>query len=361
MFFASDRIGSVGGLDIFYCRRDNKGNWIDIANIGSIINTPGDDDFPFIESDGKTLYFSSTGHEGMGGYDIYKTVYDSANKTWIKPVNIGYPINTPDDDISFITTQGGERGYFSSVREDGFGYQDIYMFTVPEEIQKITEAEPEFVRLPDTNQPVNVTINVRDEGGNAIDAKVQVRNRTKNFLAGIKNLSIGKYLASVKNDEPTDFNISVEKDGYVFINRMYTLPASTDKIQNVEYNFVLRKVVEGSRLILRNIYFDFNKVTLKDESLFEINKLYNMLTENSRLMVEISGHTDKIGTKEYNNQLSYRRARAVVNVLTRKGIDPARIQAVGYGEDKPIASNDDERDGRELNRRVEFKVLRFIQ
>ena len=361
MFFASDRIGSVGGLDIFYCRRDNRGNWVDITNIGSIINTPGDDDFPFIESDGKTLYFSSTGHEGMGGYDIYKTVYDSANKTWIKPVNIGYPINTPDDDISFITTQEGERGYFSSVREDGFGYQDIYMFTVPEEIQKITEVEPEFVRLPDTNQPVNVTINVRDESGNAIDAKVQVRNRTKNFLAGIQNLSMGKYLASVKNEEPTDFNISVEKDGYVFINRTYTLPASTDKIQNVEYNFVLRKVVTGSRLILRNIYFDFNKVTLKDESLFEINKLYNMLTENSRLMVEISGHTDKIGTKEYNNQLSYRRARAVVNVLTRKGVDPARIQAVGYGEDKPIASNDDERDGRELNRRVEFKVLRFIQ
>jgi outer membrane protein OmpA-like peptidoglycan-associated protein len=361
MFFASDRIGSVGGLDIFYCRRDNRGSWIDITNIGSIINTPGDDDFPFIESDGKTLYFSSTGHEGMGGYDIYKTVYDSANRTWIKPVNIGYPINTPDDDISFITTQEGERGYFSSVREDGFGYQDIYMFTIPEEIQKITETEPEFVRLPDTSQPVNVTINVSDELGNAIDAKVQVRNKTKNFLTGIRNLSVGRYLASVKNDEPTDFNISVEKDGYVFINRMYTLPASTDKIQNIEYNFVLRKVVAGSRLILRNIYFDFNKVTLKDESLLEINKLYNMLAENSRQMVEISGHTDNIGSKEYNNQLSYRRARAVVNVLTRKGIDPARIKAVGYGEDKPIASNDDERDGRELNRRVEFKVLRFIR
>jgi len=361
MFFASDRVGAVGGLDIFYCMRDKKGNWMDITNIGSIINTPGHDDFPFMESDGKTLYFSSTGHEGMGGYDIYKTVYDSANRTWIKPVNIGYPINTPDDDISFITTQEGERGYFSSVREDGFGYQDIYMFTVPEEIQNITETEPEFVILPDNRQPIDVTINIKDENGNPISANVQVRNKSKNFLAGIRNLSVGKYLASVKNDDPTDFNISIEKDGYVFINKMYTFPASTDKIQSFEYDFVLRKIVAGSRLILRNIYFDFNKVSLKDESLFEINKLYNMLAENSRLIVEISGHTDNIGTKEYNNQLSHRRAKAVVNVLTKKGIDPARIKAVGYGEDKPIASNDDERDGREINRRVEFQVLRFIK
>jgi outer membrane protein OmpA-like peptidoglycan-associated protein/tetratricopeptide (TPR) repeat protein len=361
MFFASDRVGSVGGLDIFYAIRDKKGNWMNITNIGSIINTSGDDDFPFMEYDGKTLYFSSTVHEGMGGYDIYKTVYDSANKTWIKPVNIGYPINTPDDDISFITTQQGERGYFSSVREDGFGYQDIYMFTVPEEIQNITETEPEFVILPDNKQSINVTINVKDENGSPINANVQVRNKAQNFLAGIKNMSAGKYLASVKNDEPTDYNISIEKDGYVFINRVFTLPASTDKIQSFEYDFELRKVVTGSRLILRNIYFDFDMVTLKDESIFEINKLYNMLAENTRLIVEISGHTDKIGTKEYNNQLSYRRAKAVVDALTRKGIDPARIEAVGYGEDKPIASNDDERDGRELNRRVEFQVLRFIK
>jgi len=361
MFFASDRVGSYGGLDIFYCRRDRKGNWMDITNIGPEINTPGDDDFPFMESDGKTLYFSSTGHEGMGGYDIYKTVYDSANQIWIKPVNIGYPINTPDDDISFITTQNGKRGYFSSVREDGFGYQDIYMFTIPEEIQNITEAEPEFVRLPDTKQPINITLNINDENGNPVSAKVEVRNKSLNFLVGVENLSAGKYLSTVKNDEPTEYNISVEKDGYVFINQMYTLPASTNKIQNFVYDFVLRKIVAGSRLILRNIYFDFDKVTLKKESLLEINKLYNLLLENSRAIVEISGHTDNIGTKEYNNQLSYRRAKAVVDVLTRKGIDPVRIKAAGYGEDRPIASNDDEKDGRELNRRVEFKVLGFIK
>jgi outer membrane protein OmpA-like peptidoglycan-associated protein len=361
MFFASDRVGSAGGLDIFYAIRDKKGNWMNVVNIGSAINTPGDDDFPFMESDGKTLYFSSTAHEGMGGYDIYKTVYDSANQTWIKPVNIGYPINTPDDDISFITTQDGERGYFSSVREDGFGYQDIYMFTIPEEIKNITEEEPEFVRLPDNKQPINITVNVQDENNNLINAKVQIRNKSQNVLAGVRNLSAGKYFASVKNNEQSEYTISVEKDGYVFINRTYTLPASTDKIQSLEYDFILKRAVAGSRLVLRNIYFDFDRVTLKDESLFEINKLFDMLAENSRLVVEISGHTDNIGTKEYNHDLSYRRAKAVVDVLIRKGIDAARIMATGYGEEKPLVSNDDERDGREINRRVEFKVMRFIQ
>jgi outer membrane protein OmpA-like peptidoglycan-associated protein len=361
MFFASDRVGSYGGLDIFYCKRDRRGNWTEITNVGAIINTPGDDDFPFMEYDGKTLYFSSTGHEGMGGYDVYKTVYDSANQAWIKPVNIGYPINTPDDDISFITTQKGEKGYFSSVREDGFGYQDIYMFTIPEEIQRITETEPEIVKLPDTKQPINISINVQDENGDLISANVRVRNNKLNFLVGIQSLSTGKYVATVRNDEPTPYNISVEKDGYVFINRMYTLPVSTPQIQEITYNFTLNKITAGSRLILRNIYFDFDKATLKDASLIEINKLYNMLSENSRLIVEISGHTDNIGTEEYNKNLSFRRAQAVVNMLTRKGIDPARMIAAGYGEDQPIASNDDERDGRELNRRVEFEVLRFIK
>jgi outer membrane protein OmpA-like peptidoglycan-associated protein len=235
------------------------------------------------------------------------------------------------------------------------------MFSIPEEIQNITEEEPEFVRLPDNKQPINITVNVRDENNNLINAKVQIRNKSLNILAGVRNLSAGKYQASVKNDEQSVYTFSVEKDGYIFINRNYTIPASIDKIQSIEYDFILKKAVAGSKLVLRNIYFDFDKVTLMDESLFEINKIYNMLAENSRLVVEISGHTDNIGTKEYNKDLSYRRARAVVNVLTRKGVDAARIMATGYGEEKPIVSNDDERDGREINRRVEFKVMRFIQ
>jgi outer membrane protein OmpA-like peptidoglycan-associated protein len=358
IFFASDRTGSMGGLDIYYSIRDRRGYWTEIHNIGPPINTPLNDDFPFIDYDGKTLYFSSEGHNGMGGYDIYKTVYDSTDGKWITPVNIGYPINTPDNDISFITTMEGKKGYFSSVKEDGFGYQDIYMFTIPEEIRKITEEEPEIVKEePVEKKSIRLMLHVTDESGNPIDANVQVRNNDQSFLAGINKTVTGEYVAVLKNENPVSVTISAERDGYMFHNESVTIPGMTEEEQVREFNLRLRKLETGTSMVLRNVYFDFDKATLKQASMVEINKLFQMLSENSRLVVEIAGHTDNIGIKEYNYDLSSRRAKAVVDALKTKGIDPSRLKAVGYGEDRPIASNDDERDGRELNRRVEFRVL----
>ena len=358
IFFASDRTGTMGGLDIYYSIKDRRGDWTEIRNIGPPINTTSNDDFPFMDYDGKTLYFSSEGHEGMGGYDIYKTVYDSAEKKWINPVNIGYPINTPDNDISFITTLDGKKGYFSSVKEDGFGYQDIYMFTIPEEIRKITEEEPEIVREEVVDKkPVRLLLHVKDDSGNPIDANVQVRNNDQNFLAGISKIVTGEYVAMLRNENVSNITISAERDGYLFHNETITVPGMTEEEQIREYNLTLRELKIGISTVLRNVYFDFDKATLKPASLVEINKLYQMLSENSRMKVEIAGHTDNVGEKEYNYDLSFRRAKAVVDALKTKGISPDRVKAVGYGEDHPLASNDDEREGRELNRRVEFKVL----
>ncbi len=362
MFFASDRAGTMGGLDIYYSRKDRRGIWSEVVNAGPQINTPEDDDFPFLDHDGKTLYFSSEGHDGMGGYDIFKTVYDSSQNNWIKPVNVGYPINTPDNDISFITTLEGKKGYFSSVREDGYGYQDIYMFTIPEEIQNINEEEPELVREeePVEKTPIRILLHVRDQSGNPIDARVQMRNTSGGYLAGVSKTGTGEYEASVKNEDPAPYTISAEKDDYLFYNENITLPGMKEEEQVFEYNLKLRKLEKGTWTVLRNVYFDFDKATLKDESYVEINKLYNMLSENSRLIAEIAGHTDNVGAKQYNYKLSYKRAKAVVDVLIKKGTDPVRVKAVGYGEDRPLASNDDEKEGRELNRRVEFRVLRYI-
>jgi len=356
MFFASNRPETVGGLDIFYAKKDKKGFWTGVTNVGSVINTTDNDDFPFLDYDGKTLYFSSRGQDGMGGYDIYKTVYDSSSGNWIKPVNIGYPINTPDDDISFITIKQGEKGYFSSVREDGFGYQDIYMFSIPEEIQNITEEEPEFILDVPTGKPTTIVVHLIDEDGSSIDANVQVRQKKQNYLLGLRQIKTGQYQAVLTMGAPTDILISAERDGYIFVNRNFTVPVGEGPAPSFKYELVMKRLQTGSTSILRNVYFNFDKATLKKESFLEINKLYNMLAENSRLSVEIAGHTDKIGIKEYNQQLSYNRALAVVKVLINKGIDPKRITAVGYGETKPIASNDDEKDGRELNRRVEFTI-----
>lgn len=367
IFIASDRAGTNGGIDIFYSVKDRKGIWSEVINLGPQINTPLDDDFPFISEDGKTLYFSSQGHDGMGGFDIYKTVYDSARSTWITPVNIGYPINTPDNDISFVTTKKGSRGFFSSVREGGYGYQDIYEFEIPVEIQQVDETHTEVVKpvvveQPEVKekQPTRLVLQVKDDSGNLMSANVKVRNHTQKFLVGINETSTGMYTVVLNNEDPVEYQLSAEKDGYMFYNQKVEIPGMIPEGREVNYTLVLRKLKVGSWTVLRNVYFDFDKAVLKEESFLEIEKLYTMLSENSRLITEISGHTDNIGRTDYNQELSYKRAAAVVKELIKRGIDPARLKAVGYGEEKPLASNDDEEEGRALNRRVEFRVLRYL-
>ncbi len=362
IYFASDRPGSLGGLDIYYSVKNKRGLWTDVKNIGAPINTTQDEDFPFIDYDSKTLYFSSQGHDGMGGFDIYKSVYDSATKTWIKPVNIGYPINTPDDDISFIATKDGKRGYFSSVREDGYGYQDIYMFTIPEEVRKISESNQTIPpsKTVVSNKPVTINVTVTDDSGNAMDADVKIRNNDDKYLGAVTKVSEGNYKIALNFDAEKNCTLSAERDGYMYDNKNITVPASTTQEQMMNESLVLKKMKVGNSMVLHNIYFDFDKATLRQESYVEINKLYQMLNENSRFIAEIAGYTDNIGTKSYNLKLSYRRAKAVVDYLVKKGIDPIRIHAVGYGEEDPLASNDDEIDGRELNRRVEFRVMRYL-
>lgn len=360
IYFVSNRPGGLGGQDIYYCVKNRRGLWLDVKNIGAPVNTPEDEDFPFIDYDSKTLYFSSKGHDGMGGYDIYKSVYDSSRSEWIKPVNIGYPMNTPDDDISFISTKDEKRGYFSSVREDGYGYQDIYMFSIPEEVRNINEENREIPAKPKvTTTPVVLNISVSDESGNPQDADVKLRNNDDKYLGPITRTSPGKYKVTVSFDVAKNCTLSAEKDGYMYANKNFVIPAATEKEQVMNQSLTLGTLKSGNTMILHGIYFDFDKATLKPESIIEINKLYQMLKENSRLIAEIDGYTDNVGSREYNYRLSYRRAQAVVEYLVKRGIKPTRIHAVGFGEDNPIASNDDEIDGRELNRRVEFRVLRY--
>ncbi|HLF33511.1 MAG TPA: OmpA family protein [Cyclobacteriaceae bacterium] len=358
IFFVSDRPGTLGGLDIFYSIRSRRGIWQDVKNIGPVINTASDEDFPFIDYDGKTLYFSSKGHNGMGGFDIYKTVYDSASETWVNPLNIGYPINTPDNDIAFISTRDGRTGYFSSVREGGSGYEDIYMFIIPEVIRRMEDPVKTIISEP-ALIPVRVYISVKEENGDPIDAVVRIRNDSENYARMISRINTGIYMTTSVLRVSSEYTVSAEKDGYMFANEKLMIPASSASEQNVDMALMLKKIQAGSSMVLRNIYFDFDKATLRPESFFEINKLYQMLTENSRLIAEIAGFTDNTGSLVYNYRLSYNRAKTVVDYLVKKGLDPAKIKAAGYGEGKPIASNDNEKDGRELNRRVEFKILRY--
>jgi len=365
-FFSSNRPGGLGGLDIYMSLKDENDEWGRATNLGEVINTEYDDDGPFIDYDGKTLYFSSKGRKGMGGYDIFRTEYDQESDTWSEPINLGYPINTPDNDIYFVSTEDGERGYYASVREDGLGYDDIYIVTLPDldesglAVRKnVTEQERKDIQVTAiANASVTLRVKVADASTEEpLEADVDIKAKTDNIITGIIEKKPGIYEAEFTRDENTNFVLAVEKPGYVFRTLDIEIPAAGAEPKLIEKTVLLNKAEVGIRKVLRNIYFDFNKATFKDQSYRELNKLENMLAQNPGVKLEISGHTDNTGSKEYNKRLSQRRANAVVDYLTNKGVDARRLEARGYGEERPMATNDDEFEGRELNRRVEFKIL----
>ncbi|GAB3342445.1 OmpA family protein [Marivirga atlantica] len=382
LFYASNRPGGYGGFDIYYSEKNRKGEWGASKNLGDIINTELDEDGCFLQFDGKTLYFSSTGHDGMGGFDIYKSVYDSAGGVWSTPENLGYPLNSPDDDIYFVMSKDGKTGYYASVREDGMGYNDIYRVTIAnagggvkksevamkenpvdtEETKsnkdvKNVEVDKAEGEVEKTNAPVTLLVRVTDaKSGEVINADIDLKRASDNLAVPAENNDNGIYKYVIVRDEPTDLMLSVQKSGYIFVNKRITIPASQPEPQTIRESISLKKPEVGSSKVLRNIYFDFGKASFSNGSYDELNKMVAFMEQNPNVNVEIAGHTDNIGNDAFNKELSQLRANKVVNYLTKKGIDRRRLTAVGYGEEKPLVSNDDEVMGREINRRVEFIV-----
>jgi outer membrane protein OmpA-like peptidoglycan-associated protein len=410
LYFSSNRQGGVGGFDLYTTTKDKNGKWSTAKNLGKEINTKYDEESPFIAADGKTLYFSSRGHEGMGGYDIYKSTLDEKNQKWSKPENIGYPINTVDDDIYYVLAEDGVTAYYSSVKENGEGEKDIFKIIMdkaaaeekrkkierlkrvevdtsmatartldspeisvqdttgenilvkgetskaPEEpVKKAAEAPKE---LPKVKQPIRIKVGIKDQADQVmLSGTVSLSESvTGSQLRLVRNKS-GLYEVELTPSKEGTYVLTAEKTGYAFNSIEIQLPAATDNVQLKEYTITLRPLDVGTTSILRNIYFDFNEATLKQESNVELSKLEKMLRQNPSIRIVINGHTDKIGSRAYNKDLSEKRAKAVVGALIERGIDASRLQSIGYGESRPLVSNDDETDGRELNRRIEFQVL----
>ena len=368
LYFSSNRIGGQGGIDLYRATKNEKGEWATVRNLGPKINSPFDEEGPFIDYDMTTLYFSSKGHRNMGGYDIFKSSFDPKTNEWSEPENLGYPINTPDDDIYYMTSSDGKRAYYSSVREDGLGYTDIFIITTPEGMKDAVANSKNTPVVPVVEKPVTQPVKAAEplrylltvvdaETKSPLAVKVRLQGLTDNVIVGSSAVKPGVYEFRVTNPAAKDYRLSIEKTGYAFVNQNINIRGAADGGQILSRTIEMKKLNVGATSVLRNIYFDYDRASFKTESSSDLNKLESMLRQNPAIQVEISGHTDNYGHWQYNRTLSQKRAEAVKDFLTKKGIDSRRIKAVGYGESKPLASNDDEDGGRELNRRVEFKVL----
>ena len=239
------------------------------------------------------------------------------------------------------------------MREDGIGYSDIYIITVPEK-----KKEPPVTKEPEAAKLRKYVVKVVDaESQSPLEAKVKLQGVKDRVVVGTVNQGKGTYEFSITAAEAKDYQLSIERAGYVFVNLPVQIEGTSDGSEPITNTVEMKKLAVGVSKVLRNIYFDFDKASFQQESYTELNKLESMMKQNGNIRVEIGGHTDNIGTKGFNKQLSQRRADAVRSFLTSKGIDPRRVTAMGYGEEKPLSSNDDEKEGREFNRRVEFKVL----
>jgi outer membrane protein OmpA-like peptidoglycan-associated protein len=340
LYFVSDRPGGYGGYDIYRTVMVDSCNWCAPENLGPEINTAGNEKSPFIHTDSQTLYFSSDGLMGLGGYDIFFTKLQDDGK-WGKPKNIGYPINSEDDEVGFFVSTDGKTGYFASNKYNGFGGWDLYAFDL------YPEARPEKVLFLKGKVESDSTESLRD-------ALIEVKNVETKKITEIKvDSTSGEYVSALlfKND----FIVTVKKKGYVqeskYISKMsprFSTPAVLD--------LNLEPIRVGRSYRLNDIYFDFNSIELKPESKIVIDEFAGFLNDNPTLKVSIQGHTDNIGNEEDNLKLSQERARAVYNYLIEKGIAPERLSYKGFGESKPVSQNDTE-TGRARNRRTEFVIV----
>lgn len=351
-YFISDRPGGQGGKDLWKSNLIADNEWSAPENLGPTVNTPYDEEGVFIHPDGKTIYFSSRGHNTMGGFDIFETTFEDGK--WSQPLNMGYPTNSPDDDVFFILSSDGKTAYLSSVKEDGYGMQDIYAIKAFEKKKnkknKTQGQEVKTVNLQgsvkdkDSKEPIKANVEVVDNVTHTVVYTTQV-NPGQNFSI---------LVPEIQDDQTYTLNVSSE--GYI----NYSSPFTTDNIKNVEQNISLEKikVVISNVIILEHIYFDYNEAVIKTESLEELDNAIAYLNSQPSIKIEIEGHTDQSGTAEYNQILSQQRAETVKKYLLSKGFDPKRIVKVtGYGNTRPLVAGNSE-EAKSKNRRVEFKLVK---
>jgi outer membrane protein OmpA-like peptidoglycan-associated protein len=371
IYFTSSRPGGFGGTDIYRSVKDAKGKWSKPQNLGNLVNTDGDEDAVFISANGKHLYFSSNGHAGMGDLDVYRATFNEETKMWEKPINMGYPINSVENDIYFALTGDEGIAYFSSVRDQSFGEEDIYKldiskwepppYTYPSYEEAVMQ-QASFTTLQTSTPEVKSTpkyikINILVAEGSSrqpLEATVRIVS-SKNEVHMLKQDKPGYYHIQLNVPEARSerFKLHVSNADYLPYTANYYFMGNALIDQVVTDTIYLDKISVNYNRIL-NVYFDSDSAIPK--SFEDIHYLEQLLKTSSTLKVEISGHSDNRGDPTYNLLLSKKRSEAEKKYLVASGIDASRISVAGYGSEKPIADNTT-REGRQLNRRTEFTIL----
>lgn len=337
LYFTSNREGGIGGLDLYMIRKLEDGSWSDPENLGPVINTRENEKAPFIHSDSQTLYFASDGHTGLGGYDIY---YASRSDTsWNQPQNLGYPINTEEDELGLFVSLDGRTAYFASKKFSSARGWDIYSFSLPE------QHRPEEVTL--------ITGQVIAENQEPVTASVQLRSLGDNSVTDIKvDEQTGSYAHVVRNDKKEDLILTVKQKGMAFSSK-YVHITSEPKV--IKAPLELKELEIGKEYKLNDINFESNSYQLDNVARGVIDEFILYLQDNPGLKADIQGHTDNVGDDGANLALSKNRAKTVYDYVIAHGISASRLSHHGYGETKPIASNDTD-EGRARNRRTVFVV-----
>jgi len=341
LYFASDRRGGQGKLDIWYSVLKNKGIWSEPKNLGPGINTPDDDNAPFIHANGRTLFFASNGLPGMGGFDIFLS--QKVDTTWSAPRNIGYPINTQTDQVALYISANGKKAYYTDDNsEKTAGRSLLYTFDLPDTLQNLvtpTRYAKGNVVDKKTQKPLSCSIELYD---------LKVQQKVAEFSSDAQT---GSFLAVL--NKGSEYAFYVSKAGYLFKSLTFSV---ADSVSSVNLEIPMEAIEKDRAEVLNNIFFNSGEFTLDDKSKVELDRMVDFLKNNKQIGIEISGHTDDVGTDQVNLELSKKRAQSVMDYLQKSGIEASRLTSKGYGETKPVAKNDSE-ENRQKNRRIEWRVL----
>lgn len=340
LYFSSDRPGGFGGADI-WMSTFKDGRFQTPVNLGPEVNTPGEEQSPFIHYDNLTLYFSSNGHPGIGGGDIF-VCRKGADGKFGNRMNIGYPINSEKDELGLIVDRLGKFGYLSSERAGGFGGLDIYKFELPsnlkpEPVSYVTGTVYDAISMEKIEADMELT--------DLATGEIIIKTRSQK--------GSGAFFMVLKSNR--NYMLTIDQTNYLFYSANFSLKEHSS-LEPYKLDVPLKKPATDIEVVLNNVFFDVDKYELKPESKLELDKLVHLLKKFPFMKIEIGGHTDNTGDKAKNKVLSQNRAKAVKEYLVSKGIDATRLSAIGYGDSKPVADNNTE-EGRAKNRRTVFKVL----